>query len=379
MAEWSRIAATTIAEYFKGVQDELFQNRKLLAMAKKKGRIIFNCGGDGFKWDVEYRRVTMSTNNGEQTLTFNRQDRYKQATLDYQGYAAVDSITKRERLKNARGASQIVDVFAEMAPRLKRDIEQQFGEEFYVDSTATGNSNRWSGIETMMPCTQTLNIATGVARSATAGDVVGVPTGTYGGLTESLGYYGGSWNSTVSGNQIGSTWPSGKGDASATYDFYTPVIVNYTSSAFGGSTATWADQCVAATRFAINKAQRYSSKEDSLDMMLTDGDMFRVYCNKLDSKERINTTSSIGLRALGFEDSIQQDGVDISWEFGIPAGVMYGFNMDQFTVRSMQDVLFKPEGPEYDMASRSWRLVVDCLGQFKFQSPRYFTKLAALA
>jgi hypothetical protein len=36
--------------------------------------------------------------------------------------------------------------------------------------------------------------------------------------------------------------------------------------------------------------------------------------------------------------------------------------------------MFVSEGPEYDMATRSWRVVVDFLGQFKFASPRHFFK-----
>jgi hypothetical protein len=373
MAEWARITATTIADYAKGVEDELIAKRILLQALKKSGQIVMNKGGDGFKWQVQYRLPPATINNGEQTVTPSRQDIYKQATLDYVGYTLADMMTKREKLKN-RGAPALVEHFSNMSKWLMESASQRLSEELYVDSSGSGNSGRLSGIETMMAINGTVTITSGAQRAANAADVAGYPNDTYAGLSTVLGNYAGSWG-TQSG--ITSTWPAGTGDLS--YDFYSPTIVNYTSSAFSGAADTWAEQCVEATRFLITHMNRYVSDRGQLKTVLLDRELYRQYLQKLDSKERINTSSSLGLRALGFEDTFMQDGVDVTWEFGIPAAVGYGFNVKQMELRSMQDKLFVTDGPTYEPLNRSYYVIVDYLGQIKFHSPRFFGKLANIA
>ena len=146
MAEWARLASTTIADYMKGVEDKLGTKSKLFGLLKKSGNIEYNVTGDQFKWQVEYREVPLTVNNGEQAITPKREDFVKQAALDYIGYVVSDSMTKREKLKNAAGPSQLVDYFATMAKRLERNATRRFMEEFYVNSGSTGNAGKpsWS-------------------------------------------------------------------------------------------------------------------------------------------------------------------------------------------------------------------------------------------
>jgi hypothetical protein len=52
---------------------------------------------------------------------------------------------------------------------------------------------------------------------------------------------------------------------------------------------------------------------------------------------------------------INQDGVDVTWEYGITPDTGYGFNCDMMELRSQQAQVFVPEGPDFDMASNAWR------------------------
>lgn len=371
--EWARLVSTTITDYAKGAEDALMAKRILLAAMKSKGQIKYNCGGDGFAWQVPYRIAQLTVNDGETPVTPARQDRYKRATLDYVSYTIADMMTKREKLKN-RGPAALINYFEEMTPNLLNDATQRFSEELYVDSSATGNSGRLSGIETMMATNGTVNVTSGAQRSATAADVAGYPNDTYAGLSTVLGNYSGSWG-TQSG--LSSTWPNGTGELG--YDFYSPVIVNYTSSSFNGTADTWTEQCVEATRFMITQMNRYTDNRGGLKTVLLDRELYRLYLNKLDSKERLLTESKLGLRSLGFQDTFQQDGVDITWEFGMPTAVGYGYNIENMELRSMQDRIFKVDGPEWNQIQRAYTVIVDFLGQLKFHSPRFFGKLITLA
>ncbi len=187
MAEWARLTNTTIAKYIKGVQAELMAKQILLALLDKRGRVTYGVSGDGVKWDVEYREIPLTVNNGEQAITPQRQDAYKQPSLDIAGYLVSDVMTKREKVKNAKGPSQIVDYFKNMVTRSTRNLRRQFGEELYVDSGAAGNTGRLSGIETMMNATQTINVASGAARTANVLDPIDAPSSTYAGLSCALG------------------------------------------------------------------------------------------------------------------------------------------------------------------------------------------------
>lgn len=376
MAEWARVVNTTIKDYLYGEEDKLMANRKLLAMIKSKGNIEYNKGGDGFQWQVPYKRAPLTVNNGEQPVSPSRQDRWKDAVLDFQGYAISDMMTKREKLKNT-GRAALVKVFEQMLPRAMDDFRAKFSEELYIDSGATGNSGRITGIESMMGSTQTVNVGTGAARTANAADVVGYPNATYAGLSTVLANYSGTWGSTAGQTGIASTWPAGRGDEG--YDFWSPTIVNYTSSAFNNSANTWAQNCVSAIRYMIDHLGRYLNEEGPLDMILLDRDLYRQFKEKLDPSQRIVVQNNLGLRALGFKDTIELDGVDITSEFGMPSSVGYGFNVGNMTMRSMQDKLFDAEGPVWVLLQRAYVVIIDCLCQLKFQSPRYFGKLVSLA
>jgi hypothetical protein len=108
--------------------------------------------------------------------------------------------------------------------------------------------------------------------------------------------------------------------------------------------------------------------------------MYRTYQSAMRAKERIvveRAADKSPLIALGFSDIINQDGVDVTWEYGIPADTGYGFNCDMMELRSQQAQVFVPEGPDFDMASKSWRFSVDFFGNVVW-NPKFFIKLVKL-
>lgn len=373
-AAWARVANTTIRDYIRTVENAIMRKRVVLALLRKRGLIVRNCGGDGFSWIVKYRRAPMQTNDGEQPLDFSRQLRHENAHLDYAGYAVTDQFTLMEKLKNKTNAA-IVSFVNNTAKELMDDIEDQFAEELYVDVDGTGNSERWSGLDTMFASTQTIELATGAARTANAADPVGYPNDTYAGLSTVLANKGGTWGS----GDINSTWPYGVGASEqAAYDYFSPVIVNYTSTAFGG--ATWVLNSVKATRFGIDAINsRNKSKFGKCDVVLLDRGLNRQYRDALDSKERKMITSSNEMTALGFGGEIEQDGAVIMSEYGVPASKGYGLTVNAMELRTMQDRIFVPRGPDESFDNQTWRSVVNVFGQWRFHSPRHYFQLKSMA
>lgn len=360
MAEWSRVVNTTISDFVKGEEINILRNRKMLALMKQRGRITFNHSGDKIVKRVRFKRAPMIGYTDGDTLTFSRRDRWKITEQEWRGYSVTDAMTKKERLMN-KGAQAIIDIYSDLGRSLMEDIDDQFGEEFYIDGNATGNSKRIHGIESFFG-----------AGAASANGYILTPSDTYCSLKTDLGYYGGNW-ATSGGN---STWPTGTGDAH--YDFWSPTLVSYNNASFAAATDNWVNNAVEALRYGIIKSKKNKSKKGTLDYITLEDELYRLFLGTQDSKQQLNVNrgEAVGLVALGFTDVTNFDGVDITYEYGMPSGIGYGLNVDQMNLMSLQDALFKVEGPDWDIATKAWRTSVDFFGNM-WCNPRYQTKWLA--
>jgi len=369
VSDWARSAATTLADHVKEVEPAWMRNFQMGALLESQGRIEYNCGGRGFDWPVQYKKHAMEGNTGETARNFVRTNLWQQARLQYRGYQATDSIFKKELLEN-RGEAAVVKVFDNFTGRIEKSIKEGLAAEYFIDGNATGNEQMWHGLESMFGTNGTVNVDTGAQRSANAGDKVGYPSDTYAALSTVLGNYGGE-------NESGAVWPDGIADPE--YDFWSPLIVCYNSSAFGGTADTWAAQGDEAMRYMILHAQRNASIDGQMTNIFLARGLYFELMNLFDSKEQINISQENELRALGFKNTIVFDGVTVSWEAGVPTGVGYGLNFNNMTLKCMEDSIFKTEGPEYDIDSQSFNAVVYTLSNLKFASPRNFGKLMTIA
>ena len=381
MADWARLANTTINEYLRGEEVQVMRNRKILALLQDRGRVTFNHNGLLLDWKIRYRRAPLTGFIDGDTLSFSRQNRWRTAQVDWRGYAMTDQMTEFEKQKN-KGDAAIVKVWSEMAKLLVDDITDQFGDEPYIDGTAAGNSKRFLGIESFMAST-----VTGTKQP------IGRPSQTsYAGNSCVLGNYGGSWSSTGSTADTATIpsgdWPTGTGDAH--FDFWSPLIVDYTSAAVTGaaaggtgitgwqaSTKTWANTCLEAVRYGIINSQKNKSKKSMLDLVALEIEMFRLFKDKAQTEEQLFVTrgdAGDGLYKLGFKDIVNFDGIDVTSEYGIPRYTGYGWNIDAVELCSLLDVLIKSKGPDYDMASDAYRFAVFIMGNFKFNNIRQFAK-----
>ena len=368
---FARTSATTLAKHIREVEESMLRNFQLGALLESAGRINFNNSGEGFDWPVQYRLHKVEGNTGETQRNFARRNLWKTANLDFRGYQVTDTMYYREFRSN-RGPEGIVKVFDNFVERLETSITEGLGGEYYVDGSATGNEQSWNGLESMFVLNGTVNSTSGAQRAANAADIVGYPNDTYAALSTVLGNYGGE-------NESGQYWPDGIADPE--YDFWSPLVVNYTSTHadLPGTTNTFAGQGDEAMRYAIINAQRNTSKNGQITNILLARDLYMALLNLIDDKERIAISSENSLRALGFKNVLNFDGIEVSWEAAIASGVGYGLNYDNMELKSMDDALLRSEGPEYDIHSQSFNAVVSTLSNMKLSSPRNFFKLAALA
>lgn len=367
-SDWARSIGTTLVNYLRQEERASLRKFKVFAALEASGQVLMNQPGRGINWQVRFRNQPVSGNNGETPRVFARQNLWKEAELPYRGYQVPDAIYEKEMLEN-RGQAALIQVGAKMSERLKESMEQHLAKEIYIDGNAAGNELRFHGLESFFGTNGTVNISTGAQRSANAADKFGFPSDTYAGLSTQLG--------AVAGSQLSGVWPNGVADPE--YDYYSPIIVNYTSTAFAGLTNTWADNCVTATREAIHQTKRNDTKESEVDMVILDRALYIQYLNKLDSKERVIVTRANGLRSYGFTDIFEQDGAEVTTEYSVPANCGYGLSIANMELYSMYGTLMHPQGPFYNEDAQSYRYIVSVLANLRFKSPRNFFKLAALA
>lgn len=350
--DWPTIAHTTIAHYIREVEENILRERKLLALMRSKGRIAYNEFGTNLNWKVRYKRAPLNTFLDGETITFARRDRWKTAELEWRAYNTTDMASKFDQLKNS-GAAQIIDLFATKAEQMLEEIEEHFGDELYANGATDGR--RLHGIETF--CTQ---------GSAIASTPVYAPSATYAGLSCVLGAYGGQWS--------GTTWPLGKGEAH--YDFWSPLLIDYGSSYWGGSGQTFLKNGFSAIRFGLLKARRAKAKKGMPDLVLLENEMYRAFLDAADDKEQIqvNRGQESTMVKLGFGDTMNLDGCDITSEFGVPDLTGYIFNTQQMMLSSMQGKLFDFNGPIPNEETQSFRFITDFYGNLRF-NPRGFAKL----
>jgi hypothetical protein len=359
---------STIRNYIRQEEVNILRNRKLTALLKKRGRITFNWSGTGMDWKVRYRRTPLTGFADGDTITFARQDHDKTAFLEWRGYSAADAMTKGEYLMN-RGTEAIIKLFDTRNKRLLEDVEDQFGQQFYVDGTAAANAKLLHGIESF--CQYTPATVTGVG--------VVAPSGSFAGLSCVLGAFGGAWSGL---------WPNGRGDPE--YDFWSPLLIDVGNPVFvpGGTVAgptnelwNFADAnmnsvALEAISYAIIKGKKSPSPKGQLDLFLLNDESYRQYLPRLRSKERIVVNNNNSeLVSMGFGDVVQQDGKDLTWEYGIPQAVIgYGLNLDQMELRSQQAQVWVPEGPSFDDATKTWRWSIDMFGNVVW-NPKYQCKV----
>lgn len=372
-SSWERTAHTTLVEHIREVEECAMRNHPLFALLNANGRIEYNCGGSGFDWPVRYRNHQVESQNGETPRNFVRRNLWQTAALEYRGYQATDQMYKKE-FKENRGPEAIVKVFDKMGSRLEESLNHALATEVFVDGNATGNENSWHGFESMFGINGTVNATTGAQRSANAADIVGYPSDTYAGLSTELGNYGGS-------NSSGAIWPNG--DASLEYDFWTPLIVNYlsTHADMPSATNTWAGQGDEAMRYGILHSQRNATKDGQLDVIFLARDLYLAFLNLIDGKEQINVNGggTTQLRALGFKNVVMFDGIEITWDTAITPAVGYGLNIQNTTMRCMDERMFDVEGPEWDIDDACWKIVAGTLSNLKFKSPRNYLKFSGIA
>lgn len=371
MGDISRLINTTINKYVMGAEDAMTRNYKIFAILRDRGLITLNESGLKRDWKLEMKLVPLQAVMSGDTVSFTQSDRHKTAALEPRAFVVADQIDIFQREMN-KSEEAIVKLFDGIVPGLMRSATQNFNRLAYNDGNADDRSIH--GFDSFC----------GLGSNSTEQPIV-FPSDTYAGLSTVLGTAGGgSWES-VGGV---SRWPSGVGDEE--HDFFSPLLVNYASNnsspnGWSATTKTWPNTNIEALRYGIHKqAKNVASRDDQMDLVLLENELYRQFANSLDAKEQAFVTRGdgpSGLYRLGWGPTVNFEGVDVTSEFGVPSSqgadsrpVGYGWSFGNLKLCSWQQKIFQNLERDWDPTTLNWRFEVLFFGNFYFYTPRFFVK-----
>lgn len=350
-----RVAATTIANWTKKIDDTLKRNYAFFAALDAKKRVKFKQSGGELRWPFQYKDHAISGYVDMGQKTYQRVERVKNANLPWRGYDSTEAISLQEKLEN-RGKAAIVEIFKDRAASIRKSLMRQIGANIHKSGASTNGValNRWHGIESFGNVT---------GQTATD-DLATTPNSTYAG--QGCGYTAQNPNAVA-------------GDAD--YGVWSPVIVNCNQTV-SGSTAAWSDYADQYIRRMILEAQYGPSADEGLDMVFLRKSSYEDLLNILDDKERIQVQRGQGLNLVefGFRHMVMIDGVVVCWDRGVPSTDEqstpdtvhgYGYNFDEIELCMLNDSSIWEHEKDWTMAQGAWVLYFYSLGNLKFTSPRY--------
>jgi hypothetical protein len=373
-SNWEFVVNTTIPKYVKGEEDLTMRRRRIFAALQKRGRTTFNHSGSYIDWKSRIIQTNMRGYEDMGALNYARLNRHVTHQLDWRGYESTEAYSEMDKLKN-RNNEAIVKAVMDKAKMMMDDIKEKFGDKVYVDGTASPTD--WHGVESFF------NV-----NSTSTKRPVGVPDDSYAGCNTDVADKGGEWSNTGSTVHAMGDWPHGDGDTN--FDYWSPVVVDYTSAlttntttgvwGFSNATATWQARCLEALRFGILASQR-NDTDGAIDLITMDQQMFLDVKQKLQAEEQITVSKGQTgeMYELGFKNDINWDGVDLAWEYAVDSGLAYGWNFDCMEIMSMYDTIFHAKPVVFDENQAAYKLLLLVFGNFKFKSPKFFTKWKAIS
>lgn len=360
--EWSGVVNTTITKYMKGAADTTIRKRLLLAWLKSKGRITYGASGKDLQWQLEYRQHQMQSYGSGGSIDFAPLDRFVTCSVDYRGYKQSDAMSEKERLMN-RGPQALIDRYSRIAKDMEKNMTNQFPAELYVDGYAAGNENRLIGFDSFTGTSTTV-----------AADKIAKPSDTYAGRNTALGDKGGTWTaalSTFPNANVATDWPDGQGTPE--YDYFTPKLVNWSSTSWGTGSVLWEDNCERAIRQLVTWNTISGGEQGKPDILVVAPNLWVGYQNHWSAKQRIMVPHKKS-QDLGFEDTLNQEGLGVTSDFDVAANCGYAWNFDETELTCLYPQLFVSQGPELDFRSQMYLFLLGFFGNLKFSTPKAMGK-----
>lgn len=353
----------TLREKFVATEDLTQRSRLWLMALERRGRISFNSEGISHDWAVKRAETPVTAYGDGGDVDFNAHNLWSKASLAWRGFLSTDAMTKMQRVQYGSDTA-IVNRYAVIMDNIRSSLRHRMGSELYVDGNAAGNELRmhgaasWQGNGTVV-----------------AADLVHQPSDTYANLSTLPAQYD-TWSSNLSVSpnaQLATDWPEGSGGAG--YDYWSPKLVNWSSTSWGSGTNTWIDNC----EEVLSRTQQwlYSTAATDNEVLfgLLAGNLFSGFKSAMRARQREvlphpeDRSYGIGGQSVNFE------GMLIKHEFDAIADQGEILNFGKMRLNILTKTLIDSEGPQWAPTRNAWLFSAGIMGNLKFKSPKFFAHL----
>lgn len=370
LSNFSGVVMKNAPAYLRGAFDLTTRRRILWALARQKGRIKTGYSSFQLNWQAEVEDIPIQTYGDMGLIEYATHDVHRRLTLDWRGYVATHRFTLLQSLMSQGNTNLIKETVTTSYQKMAQSLTNRMNSEMTVDGDTI--INRFQGLETF------LGHNTGFA--VTASDKIAIPLDSYATRTTAPAQEG-NWSAAIAAASRPYTnnanfpydWPDGTGDPQ--FDWHTPLLLNYTSTRYGGS--TWAANGEKALREMATWQMIRCGESSKPDLHLMTGTMFNDLRNSLGPLRQIIVPHKES-QDLGFGDTLQLDGVGIYYDIAVPVGTFYTMAFDAMEVCILGNEVLKNIGPFKDPKTLSDLMAVGLFGNNKF-IPKCFGKGFAYA
>ena len=354
--------------------EPIFRESVVLGKLRSLGRIKqVKAGTKRLDWRVRYLRRQIRDIAGPVTeTTFPNTSTRVACTLEPCGYDMGESITKLERLV-AGPHDGLTGLFQEVMRALMDDFTEGYRLRVWQDGTITGTGlmgilSMFGGSST--PHANGIYSRPGTYTCITCADAATSwwacsPSQTYAGLSTALG----NKVNDYSHSNTSEAWPLGT--FSEGYHYFSPLMVDYNNTLFGGTAANWDYQWQQACNALMTYMQVIQTTP--VDLIVWDPDLERRAKDSLRDQQQFVVTESSPTRALGFK-SLEYNGAEFLREYGVPAGMGFALRFNKMTLHNWQSQLIATDEDEDIVTSESLKKL-DCYTQLQCDSPAFFGAL----
>jgi len=352
-----RVQASALNHYIKKKISTVDRHSVFMGMMRSKGRLAFRKDGQQLEWRPRATRRRMVPGQGSPAnITFQPTQTKKICRLPWRSYDLGEVVTKFEILAT-QGKSGWFKILTDVIDEMAGDFNAHFGEKFYIDGNATATNTDLHGLESWFSTTG----------SCVSNSLVGNPNDSYAGHSTALGVTG-SWTP-----ESGNGWPTGVGHTN--YHWFSPLVVDYNNTGFGGSTADWTHQWQDAFAYGLTYLKILAQGEAPICIMSPN--LLQQAKRSLKDNQRFSTTADSALVKLGHK-TLEYDGVEIADEYGVPEAVAYLLDFSKLNLWSMQDDIIGTSR-DFDIETQETRLALDSYVQMWTESPKFHCKLEGIS
>ena len=367
----ARVKESTISLWLDAASEHASQNYPLLGLLQAKKRVKRVTGGGEIRWPIETSFPEMDNLIDGNPMEFTRFNPLRNAVLPWATYTLQGTISPQERAQNAGDAAKL-KLFQMVTRNLQDGAVQRLGAKFFLDGNASGNSLEWHGLETMFSMTG----------QAAADEVATTLNDTYAGLSTA---YAGLVPSAAAGE------PG--------YDAWSPVVVSTNRTPSGGSQLAWESDGISLLRLAVRKLSYGSAMMDQPDLAVFTEEAHRQFLELMEATHRTMLGSTYLETKYGFKPvgGVNFEGLTAYWDRAVPAAdansdVVQGYvlNTDRMELLIQNsDIPGAVKGKGDASIFELWRgfdpytlqdlFRLIMFSNLRFDSPRYFGKLAEIA